>query len=188
MSLARRALTVVTALIASVLAAPVAASAAADTSWTGAPCADGRFELVDVDYLGKWGVVTGTATQCGPTVANGGFRIAWYWPSRSYGESPSYNARRFTTTDAGEQMGFGAAIYVPKDGVVPICLIAGDRTRVACALTGPRIGYIEPIDVDDVRVAKEYVGEGYDPDHNPADLSNDPPNPEDVEGFCGTCF
>jgi len=191
----KRMVAVVSALL--VLLTPTAARAAQNATsdpseipWTYAPCVQPFFSEFNWDSSGRLLVLSGGATQCGPTVANGGFRIATYRPDTASGSAPGWNVRLFPNDAEGTTRLFGAVVVPNTPGQYGVCVLGSDQKRVMCGLatvaprtrTEPPSALIVPMAPDDPLVAKGVMTSPYTGQLGPPNQNGDP------GANCGTCF
>jgi hypothetical protein len=189
----KRMLSVVSAML--VLVMPTARaqnviSGPSEIPWNYATCFQPFFSEFNWDSPGRLLVLSGGATQCGPTVPGGGFRIATYRPDTASGSAPGWNVRLFPDDSEGTMRLFGAVVVPNTPGQYGVCVLGSDQERVMCGLatvaprtrTQPPSALIVPLAPDDPLVAKSVVTSPYIGQLGPPNQNGDP------GANCGTCF
>ena len=183
----KRLLTVLAAVLVLILPTGSRAYAAPEVPWTYAPCFHPYFSNVAWDWTGHALVLSGGATQCGPTVPDAGFRLATYLPGQAYGSAPGHNVRLFPSTAEGLHRPFGAVAVPTAPGEYGVCALGAGDQRLVCVKViiraGPA-GYFTWLDRDDPLVARPVQTTPFQGVYIPP---LDPTRPI-PPGNCGTCF
>ncbi|RSM55650.1 hypothetical protein DMB66_35675 [Actinoplanes sp. ATCC 53533] len=169
-------------MIAGVLLTAAGPAQADTVTWKLAPCVTAaQMEPSPSEYSG-YVVLEGSATQCGPVIASGGFAIADYAANATTGTVRGHNVRFFRSTVVGEVLPFRVAALPLTPGEYGVCVLAGRNQRVRCSHvvvttdSGDVTAVVRPLATDAPLVNKEVVKPLYIP-------GIEDPNPA-----CGTCF
>ena len=185
----KRLLIAISTMIAVLLPATSAAAWPRDVPWNYAPCFESVIDYARVDTSAKYStlMVYGAATLCGPTVPNGGFRLATYQASSDSGLAQGYNVRQFDSEIVGSMRYFGAAAALTGGpGRLGICFLGAGSQRVSCSLLtidASRHVTVESLATDDPLVTKGVMEWPYTGQVTPF-----PSTADDPTGNCGTCF
>lgn len=162
-----------------------------DVVWTYPPCMRATLSTVQWDEGARIFVVGGSAARCRTlfTVPGipAGYRLATFVPGAATARAPGHNVRLFPDDIALlVDVPFSAAAIPPEPGSYGVCVIAtqGSR-RAACATVtvvseaaGHQTATMQALDPDSALVQAPLNAEPY----------KGTCDPDNGNGFCGTCF
>lgn len=178
----------VVAAITGLLLGTAATARAGTIPWAMAPCATvDALEIGSEHYRGYY-VLQGRVSQCGPTVADGGFRLATYAADKPTGDAPGYNVRLFGSAAVGAVRPFGAAAVPLTPGEYGVCVLAGQDERIGCyrfVVSGSGVSILPTeLSPDAPLVNKAVVTSPYTGALRPPAAIKD----GGTDPACGTCF